>query len=257
VKKTIIIVVSAIALVAIAVLGQRLHNREVAAASAPPADRADFSHWAVLLVSGDNRAHSGAPSGVFDNARHDLAKAFEKMGFKTENMAQFAINEYGTPVSDIVPIAEGFKDLAQKAPAGCLVYFTSHGAPTGIVVGNDLATPPMIARTVDDACGQKPTVVVMSSCYSGQFVPGLAGPNRVVITASRPDRTSFGCGELDHYTFFDDCFLRAIPRADDFAALGEQIQACVQVREQEVHAAPPSEPQLRVGTNVMYTLRYK
>ena len=60
-------------------------------------------------------------------------------------MAQFAINEYGTPVSDIVPIAQTFKDLAQKAPAGCLVYFTSHGAPTGIVVGNELATPPMIS----------------------------------------------------------------------------------------------------------------
>ena len=46
----------------------------------------------------------------------------------------------------------------------------------------------------------------------------------MVVTAARPDRTSFGCGELDHYTYFDDCFLRAIPHAEDFAALGSRCR---------------------------------
>ena len=234
--------------------------------SAPPADtpadsapaRPDYAKWALLVVSGDNRAHSGAPSPVFDNARHDLIKAFDRMGFSPDNTQQFAVNfEYGVQPAEIVSIAENFRDLAEKATAGCLVYFTSHGAPTGIVVGSSLATPGMISRLVNNACGQKPTVVVMSSCYSGQFVQPLSGPNRVVLTASRPDRTSFGCGELDHYTYFDDCFMRAIPHADDFAGLGEQVQACVTAREQETGAKPPSEPQLSVGPNVMYTLRYK
>jgi Peptidase C13 family len=254
-KKTILIALGAVTLVAIAVLGQWWHGSQVAENAPPPP--LDFSHWAVLLVSGDNRAHSGNPSAVFDNARHDLAKAFQKMGFRSDNMQQFAISEYGVPPSEIVSIAETFKDLTQKANAGCLVYFTSHGAPEGILVGPTLATPYMIQRTVNDACGDKPTVVVMSSCYSGQFVAPLAGPNRVVLTAARPDRTSFGCGELDHYTYFDDCFLRAIPHADDFASLGEQVQACVQAREQETGAKPPSEPQLSVGPGVMYSLRYK
>jgi len=253
-KKIILIIVGAIALMGIAALGQWWHNQQVAAQAGPPP--LDFSHWAVLLVSGDNHAHNGNPSQVFDNARHDLAKAFEKMGFKPDNMEQFAISEYGVHPSEIVSIAETFKDLSQKAPAGCLVYFTSHGAPQGILVGPALATPYMVQRTVNDACGDKPTVVVMSACYSGVFVQPLAGPNRVVLTAARPDRTSFGCGEMDHYTFFDDCFLRAIPHADDFASLGEQVQACVQAKEQETHATPPSEPQLSVGPNVMYTLRY-
>ena len=30
----------------------------------------------------------------------------------------------------------------------------------------------------------------------------------MVLTAARPDRTSFGCGEADKYPYFDDCFLQ-------------------------------------------------
>jgi hypothetical protein len=97
----------------------------------------------------------------------------------------------------------------------------------------------------------------MSSCYSGQFVPALAGDNRVIMTAARPDRTSFGCGEMDHYTFFDDCFMRAMAISGDFPGLGAQVQQCVAVREQQMKATPPSEPQVSVGSNVLFTLRWR
>jgi hypothetical protein len=110
---------------------------------------------------------------------------------------------------------------------------------------------------VNSACGSRPSVIVMSSCYSGQFVAPLQGQNRIVMTASRPDRTSFGCGELDHYTFFDDCFLRALPMAGDFPGLGGLAQQCVAAREQQMKATPPSEPQVNVGPNVIFTLRWK
>ena len=80
---------------------------------------------------------------------------------------------------------------------------------------------------VNSACGNRPSVIVMSACYSGQFVAPLQGDNRIIMTAARPDRTSFGCGELDHYTFFDDCFLRALPMAGDFPGLGRLVQQCV------------------------------
>jgi hypothetical protein len=224
--------------------------------SGPPL--AHFDKWAVEIVSGDNHAHSGAPSEVFDNARQDLVKAFVKMGFRKKNMEQFSMNfDYDARPTDIVSAAEMLKEAAKRAPEGCLVYFTSHGAPEGIVVGTALVPPDMIGKLVNNACGHRPSVVVMSACYSGQFVPVLQDPNRVVMTAARPDRTSFGCGEADQYTFFDDCFLRAIPHADSFAALGEQVQQCVATRETVMKVSPPSEPQVSVGPNVAFTLRWK
>jgi hypothetical protein len=88
-------------------------------------------------------------------------------------------------------------------------------------------------------------------------VTPLAGDNRIIMTAARPDRTSFGCGEMDHYTFFDDCFLRAMPMAGDFPGLGHLVQQCVAERERQMKAAPPSEPQLSVGPGVIYTLRWR
>ena len=59
---------------------------------AAPSDLTSFKDWAVVLVAGDYRAHSGAPSKVFDNARHDLAEAFAKIGFNKANMVQFSVD---------------------------------------------------------------------------------------------------------------------------------------------------------------------
>ena len=219
---------------------------------------ADFSHWAVVLVAGDYRAHSGAPSKVFDNARHDLAAAFAKIGFSKANMVQFSVDyDEGTQHTTVPDIAAALQNVAARARAGCLIYFTSHGTPDGIIVGDGLLGPNAMHDMVNSACGNRPSVIVMSSCYSGQFVAPLQGDNRIVMTAARPDRTSFGCGELDHYTFFDDCFLRAIPMAGDFPGLGGLAQQCVAFREQQMKATPPSEPQVSVGPNVIFTLRWK
>ena len=102
-----------------------------------------------------------------------------------------------------------------SAREGCLIYFTSHGTPDGAVVGERLLTPVGAARMIGDACGERPTVVVMSACFSGVFVPALAGPNRMVLTAARPDRSSFGCGETDRYPYFDACLLESMPNARD------------------------------------------
>jgi hypothetical protein len=100
---------------------------------------------------------------------------------------------------------------------------------------------------LDETCGQRPTIVVISACFSGVFVPAVAAPNRMVLTAARPDRSSFGCGEADRYPYFDDCFLRSFHTASDFAELGRAVQACVRRREIETGMSPASEPQLWIG----------
>jgi hypothetical protein len=219
---------------------------------------ADFSKWAVLIVSGDNHAHSGNPSAVFDNARHDLATAFARIGFSPANIAQFAVSlDPAAQHSGNSAIANTLWDLSSRAPDGCLIYFTSHGTPDGIVIDQRILEPEKLGMIVGNACGSKPSVIVMSACYSGQFVRTLRGDNRMVLTAARSDRTSFGCGELDHYTFFDDCFLRAMPMAGDFPSLGGLVQQCVAEREQQMRATPPSEPQLDIGAKVGAAFKWK
>src|SRR6202000_1968184 len=89
---------------------------------------ADFSNWAVVLVAGDDHAHSGAHSMVFDNARRDLAKAFAQIGFNPANMAQFSVDQPDAQHTSSGAIANTLWDLTSRAPAGCLIYFTSHGS---------------------------------------------------------------------------------------------------------------------------------
>lgn len=209
---------------------------------------ADYANWAVAIVAGDNHAHDGSHSAVFDNARKKLAAAFAGIGFSPANMIQFSVEpDAGAQPASISAFASGLWDLSSRAPDGCLVYFTSHGTTEGLVMGDAILPPPRMGAIIHNACGGKPAVIVVSACFSGQFVPALAAANRVVITAARADRASFGCGALNTLTYFDDCFLRALPMADGFARLGELAQECVAFREQQTGASPPSEPQVQVG----------
>ena len=213
-----------------------------------------FAGWAAVVVAGDFHAHSGAPSEAFDNARHDVGEALLSAGFAPRNLLEFSVRpaRYRPRPgrSDVDGISDALAKLSAQAPDGCLVYFTSHGAPTGLVVGDELLAPDELDAMLNGSCGERPTVVVISACFSGAFVPALAAPNRLVLTAARRDRTSFGCGQSDRYPYFDDCFLRTFGDARDFIELGRKVQACVARREVETGMSPPSEPQLWVGASL-------
>jgi Peptidase C13 family len=154
-------------------------------------------------------------------------------------------------------ISNALWDLTDRAKGGCLIYFTSHGTPDGIITNGSVLTPDIWSKIVGNACGNRPSVIVMSSCFSGQFVPVLAGPNRMIFTAARPDRTSFGCGEQDHYTFFDGCFLQALPASGNFPDLAASTKDCVSKQEQALRVDYPSEPQLSIGNGVLASLRWR
>jgi hypothetical protein len=219
----------------------------LAAVAAP----SPFANWAAVVVAGDWHAHSGGPSEAFDNARRDVGDALVAAGFQPQNLREFSVRPARyrprPAQSDLEGIYDELSALSAHAQDGCLLYFSSHGAPSGVVVGDRLLSPEVLDAMLGDACGARPTIVVISACFSGVFVPVLAAPNRMVLTAARPDRSSFGCGESDHYTYFDDCFLKSFGQAQDFADLGRRVQACVARREVETHMSPPSEPQLWIG----------
>jgi hypothetical protein len=225
-----------------------------------PASAGAFDNWAALVVAGDSRAHDGAQSLVFDNARRDLVKALKQMGFAENHIQQYSARPDLDPVtkplrSDGAAIYKGFEKLTDSATGGCFVYFTSHGAPLGIVIGDQNVAIRSVGDIIDNSCHDRPTVAIISACYSGMFVPVLRAPNRMVLTAARPDRTSFGCSEDLKYTFFDQCVLETLPMVQNFVALADKTKECVAAREKAEGAMPPSEPQLYVGTGIAPALQ--
>jgi hypothetical protein len=204
------------------------------------------------VVAGDWHAHSGGPTEAFDNARRDVSATLTRLGFAPDAVRQYSVRPRRYPAvkprkTDLRAIHAGLRDLATKNPAGCLFYITSHGAPEGAVLDDDILPPTLLAAVIDDACPARPSIVVVSACFSGVFVKPLQRDDRMILTAARSDRTSFGCSEDDKYPYFDDCFLSSAPTAHDFAALGRAVQACVARRERDTGAEPASEPQLWIG----------
>ncbi|HKP79017.1 MAG TPA: C13 family peptidase [Phenylobacterium sp.] len=216
---------------------------------------AAFADWSAVVVAGDWHAHDGAPSEGFDNARRDVSAALARAGFEVRNIRQFSVRperyrDTRPAKSELPGIYGALSDLSRQTGGGCLFYMTSHGMPEGAQLDRGVLRPGVLADMLDRTCGKRPTVVVISACFSGVFVPTLAQPNRMVLTAARPDRTSFGCGQDIKYPYFDDCFLSSMPAAKDFGNLAGAVRECVRRREIAEKLTPPSEPQIWVGAQL-------
>jgi hypothetical protein len=220
-----------------------------ALALAGPASAAGFADWAVVVAAGDDHAaHADVRTEAFDNARRDVSDLLMKRGFSRANLAEFSVRPTaGASLSRPDAIFHKLKDLAATAPGGCLIYLTSHGSPDGVLVGGAILPPRRLAAAIIEACGARPTAIVLSACFSGSSLPALRGPNRFILTAARRDRSSFGCSESDKYPYFDACVIEALPRAKAFDDLAASARACVAKREDDEGLRPRSEPQLWIG----------
>src|SRR5690606_6039359 len=98
-------------------------------------------------------------------------------------------------------------------------------------------------------------VILVSSCYSGGFIPHLQSPTHLLITAARPDRTSFGCSDDADMTYFGRAFFsEGLPVAENFQAAFEHAKQRVAEWEDE-DDYPHSEPQMVVGEEIDAYLR--
>ena len=220
------------------------------AQSRTPPQPGRFDGWASAVIQADWRDGRGQPIQAFDNARRDLVRGFLDAGFSRADMVDYSLQ---TDSPDAV--MTGVREAAARTTRGCLSYFTSHGAPDGMVFGNaPLMTPDVMANMLRNTCGTRPTVVIVSACYSGIFLNALQGPNRMVLTAARRDRSSFGCNADERYPWFDGCILETLPTATDFLALASGARECVSRKEAEAGIDRPSEPQLFVGAEMQMRL---
>jgi hypothetical protein len=206
------------------------------------------THWAVFLMAGD----ISAP--VFDNAVTRFRGMLQGASFSS--LRSLSADDSKVAPADVATVdhlAAAMAEMPQRADAGCLLFITSHGSHDGFFLKADLdhgqlLTPARLGEILDSTCGQRPTVAIISACYSGVFLDDAA-PNRIILTAARADRTSFGCGAAFDYTYYDSCLLDHWPLARNFVELYAGVVACVREKER-VLGVVPSEPQASFGTAV-------
>jgi hypothetical protein len=88
----------------------------------------------------------------------------------------------------------------------------------------------------------------VSACHSGTFINGQTRrPNRIIIVAAAADRTSFGCGADDDYTYYDQCFLQQLDGASTWRELAQATRDCIAGLERRLGVRRESRPQVFVG----------
>ncbi len=204
--------------------------------------------WQVVLAAGDDA------EPVFDNATRAVERRLLAAGVPAADIHRLSASpsEIG---GDVEPAsAEALLRRIAELPARpgdrCLIFLTSHGergAGLWLARSERALRPDELARALSGGCAAVPTVVIVSSCYSGGFAAGaMAQPNRIILTASRRGRPSFGCQVQRTYNFFDQCLLGALPKSATWRAVFDGAKGCVGRMERAL-GARPSDPQAYFG----------
>ncbi len=213
------------------------------------------AEWKSVFISGDHSIPN------FDNGRRVISEMLAPLGAFSENQTHLTSEKKlvkgAVQLATLDNIALAFQNLkVDKSKDGCFLFMTSHGIKKfGFYLSRGEngdrggITPNQLKGIVDAACGTAPTVLLISSCYSGQFVEKLAADNRVILTAAIKDRPSFGCSTDTTYTFWDECVIDNLPSARTWEELYSGVKSCIERKEGEL-GFNPSLPQAFFGKNV-------
>ena len=207
--------------------------------------------WEAVLVAGDNA------QPVFDNAVDALAHWLGLAGVPSADIHRLSASpsarEPAVEPASAGRILQRIASLAPQPGGGCLVFITSHGQEgrgIWLAYSGEFLQPAMLAQALSLGCAAAPTVVILSSCYSGAFTQGaMRALNRIILSAARADRPSFGCQADRTYTVFDQCLLGTLPRASTWRAVYTANLGCVHSYEKQL-AVVPSQPQASFGAAV-------
>ncbi len=229
---------------------KRLKAKGPSATSSTSAPVPGRIRWKGVLMTGDDAIVA------FDNARRRLKKLWISRGVRSEDIRELSrasekLDEDDVELASADALAEALKSLAVKKGEGCLVHLTSHGSPWGFYLRDQpLLTPSQLDEMLTASCGNQPTVIFVSACYSGVFTGNvLKRKNRVLLTAARDDRNSFGCGVEDVFTFWDGCVIQHLASAQTPRELGAKVQACIREKERATKLRF-SFPQIFVGKDM-------
>ena len=136
------------------------------------------------------------------------------------------------------------------------IYLTSHGTSEHELVLDqprmelsDLPADELAA--VLAPLKNRDKIIVISSCYSGGFIPALKDERTLIMTAARADRVSFGCTEEANFTYFGDAlFAQALNQTDDLEQAFKLAKATVAEREL-ADSFEASEPQIWAPKTVL------
>ncbi|MFZ6874087.1 C13 family peptidase [Undibacterium sp. Di27W] len=222
---------------------QRLANQEKANT---------ISHHRVWYAGFGLHSGSNAFLGDVQLTRQRLAEINpELISYSFDN--ELHQDKLDTPFAHLGSIDQTARDIASQAREGDVVtiMLSSHGFTdlVAVEIGNKPFAPiwTRYLKTALAPLEKFPTVLIISSCYSGSLISQLKAPNRIIVTAAAENKVSYGCQPLAHNTFFIDAlFGSKLDAGQNLMQVFEHTKELVTEREKQAKF-DPSLPQIFVG----------
>lgn len=201
--------------------GQKVFAEEIKLAARTLGTRFGSEHRDVLLMN-DRRSLHDAPLASPTALRYALHSVAARMNLQKDVL---------------------FLSISSHGSEDGLVAVANHGLPVDDL---DIET----LRSALDDSGIVWRVIVISACYSGQFIGPLSTPRTAVIAASAADRTSFGCADDRDLTYFGEAFYRdSLPGSHSLREAFGKARAAIESRE-KTEGVEPSHPKAFFGSEI-------
>lgn len=226
------------------------HVRMAAAIAALKPERKKVTDAWVLSVGLD-----GDP--VFGREAEEAARVLSRRYGAVGHTVVLSTGSKTAPNGSPGNIATALSAIAERMNRDedvLIIYATAHGAPgVGMVFKDgDNGYGYLAADRLGDmlnTLGIKQRLILISACYSGQFVNDMATPESVIVTASDDDRASFGCEPGNDWTFFGDAMINnALRKPVAFEPATIEAFGLIAGWENGNNLIP-SQPRLFVGPN--------
>ena len=206
-----------------------------------------------------------AAQDVFAREVNSVKALFDSR-FGTLGHSAILINSYET--LDTVPLASGsnlktalkeFGTVMDRDRDVLVLFITTHGAKGILSVDLpdfplNLITPDSLAAALDGS-GVRNRVLIISACHAGSFIPRLAGPHTLIMTAASAERTSFGCANGREWTYFGDAlFNHALREETSFVKAFAKADELIKSWEFWRFFLKPSQPQMSAGAEIVKLL---
>lgn len=177
-------------------------------------------------------------------------------GARTLKLANSQDHPTRYPLANRANLARALAEIgARQGPEDlAFLFLASHGREDEFALDfNEAGTTNLTSaafKAMLDESGIGPAVIVVSACFSGSFIDDIESPDRLVITAARADRTSFGCRDGAEWTEFGESFFDRALRAEADPRKAFPVAAEDVARKEAADGLTPSLPQISEGSEV-------
>ncbi len=215
--------------------------------------------WYFLGIGG------AAYQSVFRREVESVQSLFDTR-FDTDGHSLVLINDDDTtlsqPIATRTSISKALETIGQRMNKDedvLFLFLTSHGSADGAF---ELSHQPLQIQSLTpawlraglDKAGIRWRVVVISSCFSGAYIPALQTPSSLLITAAAATKTSFGCADDADFTYFGRAFFdEALRQEHSLVNAFQAAKQSIALREKE-EGFTPSQPQLFMGGEMQKSL---